>query len=340
MCGIAGIVSRDGKLPIRESIRNMTEVLKHRGPDDEGYLLADPKSGTVIRAGGDSTPGEVYKSNLPYAPEIDIKQAGLTGNPFTLAFGHRRLSIIDLSAAGHQPMCNREKKLWIVYNGEVYNYLELRKELESYGYSFFSNSDTEVLLAAYQHWGPLALPRLVGMFAFAILDLNERRMFLVRDFFGVKPLYYSIWNGGFAFASEIKSLLELPAVGRQVDPQRLYEFLRFGYTDHGAGTLFASIRQVPAAHYVVLPLADDAIRDPVRYWDLDLSRSSNLSFQEAKNRAREEFFKNVHLHLRSDVPVGSALSGGVDSSSIVSAMRHMKQSDLDLHTFSFISADP
>jgi asparagine synthase (glutamine-hydrolysing) len=340
MCGIAGVMNRDGRPALRGCIRRMTQVLRHRGPDDEGYLLVAPESGKLIRAGGSDTPDEVYRSAFPYSPNVQIGQAVLDGAPFTIALGHRRLSIIDLSPAGHQPMCNRDGTLWIVYNGEVYNYQELRKELESCGCRFASNSDTEVVLAAYEHWGPPMLRRFVGMFAFAVLDLPKRRLLLGRDCFGIKPLYYTAWDGGFGFASEIKSLLELPTVGRQVDPQRLYEFLRFGLTDYGEGTLFASIRQVPAAHYLSISLEDRTPPDPVRYWDLDLTRSSNLSYREAANRAREEFSRNVQLHLRSDVPLGSALSGGVDSSSIVSVMRWMKQGDLDLHTFSFISSDP
>ena len=339
MCGIAGIVGSEGRSTISESIRRMTEALRHRGPDDEGYLLAHTRFGAILKAGGKDTPAAVFGGPLPYAPAVDIRSHRETV-PYDIALGHRRLSIIDLSPAGHQPLSNREGTLWIVYNGEIYNYLELRGELESRGYSFFSNSDTEVLLTAWQHWGVEALRRLTGMFAFAILDLRKRQIFLARDFFGIKPLYYARWQGGFAFASEIKALLRLSSVHRQVDPQRLFDYLRFGLTDHGESTLFSSVRRLPAGHCLFLPLEEGRRPKVVRYWEPTVSDRSDLSFEEATQEVREAFLQNVRLHLRSDVPVGSALSGGIDSSSIVSAMRRVKQADLDLHAFSFISTDP
>jgi asparagine synthase (glutamine-hydrolysing) len=227
----------------------------------------------------------------------------------------------------------------IVFNGEIYNYLELRAELEAQGHIFFSNSDTEVLLTAYNQWGVDCLNRLVGMFAFAILDTQERKLLLARDFFGIKPLYYTLWQGGLAFASEIKPLLELPGVSRRVNPQRLYDYLRFGITDHGGETLFANINQLPSAHYLEVNLDTPKRVEPVRYWQVDLSERIELSFEEAANQLRELFLESVNLHLRSDVPIGTALSGGIDSSAIVMAMRYL-QPNLELHTFSYVASDP
>jgi asparagine synthase (glutamine-hydrolysing) len=178
------------------------------------------------------------------------------------------------------------------------------------------------------------------MFGFVILDTRERRLFLARDFFGIKPLYYTVVREGFAFASEIKALLELPGVSRTVNPERLYFYLRYGLTDHGSETLFADVLQLPAAHYLEVSLDAPWQARPVRYWDVDLSQRSELPFEEAAERLRELFLENVRLHLRSDVPVGAAISGGIDSSAIVMAMRYLQGKHLELHTFSYIADDP
>jgi len=174
------------------------------------------------------------------------------------------------------------------------------------------------------------------MFALAILDVQTRKLFLARDFFGIKPLYYTYYRSGIAFASEIKALLTLPGVSRQVNPQRLYDYLCDGLTDHGEETLFADIRQLPAAHYMQVSLENPRVAQPVRYWQVDLHQGTALSFDAAADRLRELFLESIRLHLRSDVPVGAALSGGIDSSSIVMAMRYLEP-DLDIHAFSYVA---
>lgn len=290
--------------------------LKHRGPDDQGYLLF-------------SSDGAKVGHTWPY-------QNGVAG----VVLLHRRLSILDMSENGWQPMVSTDGRYYIVFNGEIYNYLELRQELHALGYQFRSHSDTEVLLAAYAQWGSQALVRLIGMFSFAVLDTRARRLFLARDVFGIKPLYYAFGPDGFAFASEIKALLELPWVSRRVNPDRLYLYLRFGATDHGSETLFTDIRQLPPAHYLEVSLDAPWPVRPVRYWQVDLSQRLELSFEEAAERLRELFLESVRLHLRSDVPVGAALSGGIDSSSIVMAMRYLQGKNLELHTFSYVPDDP
>lgn len=315
----------------------MTNTLRHRGPDDEGYLIADLALSKKQVLGGRDTPDNVFASTLPYAPKLKIDSAVAGAQELQLAFGHRRLSIIDLSPAGHQPMCNKKGTLWVVYNGEIYNYPELRVELENHGYTFQSSSDTEVLLTAYDHWGTGALNRFVGMFAFAILDMPKKKVFLARDFFGIKPLYYSLLHKGFAFASEIKALLELPQVHRSVNPQRVYDYLRFSLTDQGEETLFSQVFQVPAAHYLELSLDNPKAIKSVRYWDVTDHHKSAVSFIEAAGAVRSLFLDSVKLHMRSDVPVGSALSGGIDSSSIVMAMRRLLGDAANLHTFSYIA---
>ena len=256
-----------------------------------------------------------------------------------LGLGHRRLAIIDLSPAGRQPMATADGQYVLTYNGEIYNFQELRRELEALGYQFRSRTDAEVLLYAYAEWGAAVLTRLNGMFAFAIFNGIEKKLFLARDFFGIKPLYY-IWDGTtFAFASEIKALLALPGVARRVHPRRLFDYLCFGLTDHGAETLFADVRQLPAAHHMEVCLQEGGVGQPQRYWHVDLQQRTDLSFGAAAAQVRELFLQNVRFHLRSDVPVGSCLSGGIDSSSIVLAMRQLEGPTLVLHPFSAVFAD-
>lgn len=315
MCGLAGLYIPDGAVEPKLAHR-LGVSLKHRGPDDEGFLGWNP--GTAPRLVRD-----------PHA--VGAASCWLV---------HTRLSIIDTSAAGWQPMASADGRYFIVFNGEIYNFLELRQELEELGHTFRSRSDTEVLLAAFIQWGKDALRRLVGMFAFAVLDTAKRRLFLVRDFFGIKPLFYTHWNGGFAFASEIKTLLCLPGMAPGIQPQRLYEFFRFGLTDRGGATLFEGIEQLPPAHFLDLSL--DRLKDarPVPYWRPRRDVACRLSFEDAAEKLRALFLDSVRLHLRSDVPIGATLSGGIDSSATVMAMRRIQGDDLDLHTFSYIADDP
>jgi len=314
VCGIAGLIAPDGLDAADGWPQRVIRRLEHRGPDDYGWLVL---AGDAVRLGRDA------------ACHVD-------GQAFLM---NRRLAILDLSEAGWQPMTAANGRYAIVYNGEIYNFVELRCELEALGHTFRSGSDTEVLLAAYIEWGPRALTRLVGMFAFAILDTHKRTVFLARDFFGIKPLYYATPGNAFAFASEIKALLDLPGVSRRVDPQRLYHYLRFSIVDHRDGTLFADVRQLPAAHYMEIPLDNPRCARPVRYWRLTSGQRRDLSFKQAAARFRDLFLENIRLHLRSDVPVGVALSGGIDSSAVIMAMRQIQGPSLELHSFSYIAEE-
>ncbi|MDY7010243.1 MAG: asparagine synthase (glutamine-hydrolyzing) [Planctomycetota bacterium] len=329
MCGFLGIRHSDNKpIDLRVLVRSLNRI-RYRGPDDEGYLLADISAATAVSLAGDDTEPSLK------LPSID----SFSGKQFDMAWGFRRLSILDPSPAGHQPMSTPDGRYHIVFNGEIYNYLELRAEMEDMGYRFRSRSDTEVLLAACACWGKAALNRLVGMFAFCLLDMKKRSLLLARDFFGIKPLYYTFWEGGFAFASEIKALVELPHVRRAINPGPLYDYIRFGITDYGGETMLEGIRQVPAAHYIeISPDRPDNIK-PVRYWRVNTDQTAEISFETAAGRMRELFMENVGLHLRSDVSVGAAMSGGIDSSAIVMAMRRLQGNSLDLHTFSYIAED-
>lgn len=228
----------------------------------------------------------------------------------------------------------------IVYNGETYNYVELRAELEGLGHTFRSASDTEVVLEAVAEWGPGAFSRLNGMFACALFDREERRILLARDPFGIKPLYYA-WDGdALVFASEIAAMFEFRGLTRAVDPAAYHRFLTTVSTDSGSGTLFRDIRRVPAAHYLEVRLDDPRSARTERYWTLDLERHAALGPEAAATAVRDAFLEGVRLQLRSDVPLGFALSGGMDSSSIVMAARTVLGRSAELHTFSFIPDDP
>jgi asparagine synthase (glutamine-hydrolysing) len=300
----------------------MGRLLRHRGPDDEGYLVA----GTTGTAwfGGEDTPRAVLESDVPYAPRVRVDAAGrLSGG---VVLGHRRLSILDLSPHGHQPMVYRSR-YWIVFNGEVYNYVELREELQERGHVFLSGSDTEVVLAAYAEWGPDCLQRFNGMWALAILDAQRKELFLARDRFGVKPLYYRVEGGRLAFASEIKAFAALSDWRARANVARLLDFLVWSVTDHTADTMFEGVRQLPAGHLMTCGLRGMFDRGevvvegqlvPQRWYTV--GPADSLGPAERDEQLRVALTESVRLRLRADVPVGSCLSGGLDSSTIVCLM--------------------
>lgn len=315
MCGIAGILYHKGQNVEASWLKLLSDRLDHRGPDDAGYL-GWPKSGRALVS---ESPDKVAGSRL--------------------ALLHRRLSIIDLSKAGWQPMQSEDGAYSIVFNGEIYNFVELREELEKEGHRFDSHSDSEVLLRAYMHWGQGMLTRLVGMFAFAILDLRRGCLFLARDFFGIKPLYYCATPDAFGFASETTTLLEFTGVSRRARADRLYSYLRFGTTDYGGDTFWVDIHQLPPAHYIEVSLDTPSVPTAQRYWRIPSYEPLEISFQEAADRFRHLLQESVRLHLRSDVPVGTCLSGGLDSSAITMLMRNVLGNGGDVRSFSFIATD-
>jgi len=237
----------------------------------------------------------------------------------------RRLAIIDLDARANQPMASADGRFWLTYNGEIYNYLELRDELAQRGVSFVTQSDSEVLLQAYATWGEAALERLRGMFALVIYDRQRQRLFAARDRFGIKPLYYFVSPRGVAFASEIKQLIDLPGFSRRLNLARAVDYLDVGFTDHTEETLFADARQLRGGQCLAIDLRDwrpEAVRVR-RYYELPRQPLEKMSEAEAAQRFGELFTDSVRLHLRSDVRVGSCLSGGLDSASIVAVMARL-----------------
>lgn len=319
MCGISALIRLSHGHITTKMIRAMTDIIKHRGPDDEGFLLVSSNLNTVIPFGGPCTPEQVYQSQLPYTPrsnhEITSKQ--FPSSDISILLGHRRLSIVDLSAAGHQPMNLPLGNVWITYNGEIYNYLEIRQELEALGYLFYSKSDTEVILAAYKHWGSDCLNKFNGMFAFILIDLDQKRFFVTRDRFGVKPLYFWQSPAGFlAFASEIKQFMTLPGWQADVNISRAIDYLAYGLTDFSNETLFSKVFQLKGGEYMECSLNISTTPAIKRWYQLN-KQPCQLSFEEASHKFYTLFEDAVQLRLRADLDIGSCLSGGLDSSAIV-----------------------
>jgi asparagine synthase (glutamine-hydrolysing) len=318
MCGITGLWNLDPHRWIAPAlVQTMTTTLRHRGPDDEGYLFANPQTGALLLAGGATTDPALQ---LPAVQTLH----GATG--YNFAFGFRRLAILDLSPAGHQPMSTVDGRYWMVYNGEIYNYRELRTELGTLGCSFRSGTDTEVILNAYAMWGEGCLGRFNGMWAFALWDTVTQRLFCARDRFGVKPFYY-LWDGArFAFASEIKALLHLPDVVWQPNDALIFDYLRYGRTDHTLETFFQQIHQLSPGHTLTVDATGHPAVRP--FYTLDLDQPLlDITSEQAAARFSELFEDAVRLRLRSDVPVGTCLSGGLDSSSIVCVANRLLQHD-------------
>lgn len=251
--------------------------------------------------------------------------------------GHARLSIIDLSDNGNQPMTSSCGNFILVFNGEIYNYKEIRLILESKGVSFFSDSDSEVLLQSWIYWGKSSIKKFQGMFAFVILDIKNQKLFCVRDAFGIKPFYYCLQeNYGFCFSSEIPPILDLMPNCGEPNLQVSYSYLSDGFYDNTNETFFKNVYQLLPGNMIEIRLFKKIDFEINKWWNPDINIKYNISFEEASLKFRELFFESIKLHLRSDVPIGAALSGGLDSSSIVCAMKTVNP-NLRLNTFSFIS---
>lgn len=325
MCGIVGLWNLKGKPADLRTFRRATSLVRHRGPDDEGYLLVHSSKGQAIPAGGrDSDPA------LHLPPLEDLRPQG-----FDLVLGFRRLAILDLTPSGHQPMANEDGRLWVVLNGEIYNYLELRELLASKGHTFRSQSDTEVLLHGYEEYGEGILELLNGMFAFALWDGNSRTLFCARDRLGIKPLYCFRDSETFILASEIKAILFLRPDLRSPHYAYMRDFLQSGLLDHDQLTLFERIHQIRPAHYLKISPRTCHLQ---RYWDFDQERAhSRYDYSHPEETLRFLLRDAVRLQLRSDVPVGTCLSGGLDSTSVVALATSM--SSARLKTFSSVYAE-
>lgn len=239
-----------------------------------------------------------------------------------VGLAHRRLSIIDLSNLAAQPMPNEDETLWLVFNGEIYNFSELREELLRAGHTFRSQTDSEVILHAYEEWGPECVNRFNGMWAFALYDETEELLFCSRDRFGIKPFYYTVTDGAFLFASEIKALLVWPSVGNRPNDARLVDYLAWGVLDHTPETMFAGVFQLPPAHSMVVRKGEP--EEPIPYWELTISgEQTGINDNKAAVHLQALLLDAIRLRLRSDVPVGTCLSGGIDSSTITAQINDL-----------------
>ena len=293
MCGIVASASSSGPVS-SELVKQMRDCMQHRGPDDCGLWSA--ADGSVV-------------------------------------LGHRRLTVIDLTWGGHQPMSDSAGDLQVVFNGEIYNYQQLREELCRAGHGFRSSSDTEVLLAAYRAWGPACLDRLNGMFAFAIYDHPGRRLFVARDRAGEKPLYYRHEAGRLALASELKALVADPAMPRVLNRESLDLYLAFGYVPHDR-CILRGVRKLPAAHALIYDVPSDTLRT-WQYWSLpEPCSAGRVDEEELLDRLERLLLDSVALRLVADVPVGVMLSGGIDSS-LVTAMAARTRPRVRTFTISF-----
>ncbi|MEM7039140.1 MAG: asparagine synthase (glutamine-hydrolyzing), partial [Bacteroidota bacterium] len=280
MCGIIGQLNRDKRIDEAEFTR-MRDTLIHRGPDDAGNWF------------------------------------NAQGN---VALGHRRLSFLDLSEAGRQPMTNEDNSLWLTFNGEIYNYVELRETLLQKGHTFRSTSDSEVLLHGYEEWGTGLFNRLKGMFAFGIYDDRKGELILVRDRFGIKPLYYHHAPGRFIFASEIKGIVACSDVKPELDTTSMWDYFAFRYVP-SPKSIWKNVAKVPPAHYLRFRMGKAP--EVVEYWTVPIGekRQDTKALAEEMEALLQE---SVKQHIRADVPVGSFLSGGYDSSALVYFLHRLK----------------
>ncbi len=292
MCGICGIFNTDGRPIDKNILHSMTDSLRHRGPDDEGYYIGDG-----------------------------------------IGLGFRRLSIIDLQT-GHQPLSNEDRSLWVVFNGELYNYRELRASLESRGHRFATKSDTETIVHLYEDEGDECVNNLRGMFAFAVWDGRRKRLFCARDRFGIKPFYYSLRGTQFVFGSEIKSVLRMPSIPREIDPVALDSYFAYGYI-LGDMSVFTAVRKLPAAHTMTIEHSRNPVPVIRRYWDIRFEQDEENTESQWEETIVKTLSDSVQHHMMSDVPLGAFLSGGIDSSSVVALMSEHSPQPIKTFTIGF-----
>lgn len=320
MCGILAIINSKEHRYRSQDLISACNIIRHRGPDDEGFLTWSDNEDVQVWAGQDTaTSTRQHWQYEALSPDKD----------FRVGFGHRRLSIVDLSPTGHQPMTFKEAGLTITFNGEVYNYLEVRDELKKLGHTFVTQSDTEVILHAWAEWGAECLQKLNGMFVFIILDYKKNRLYAVRDRFGVKPLYYYNDDSGvIVLASEIKQIRTLKGFKTSLNEKIAKQFLATGAVDHNNHTFDTQVNYVAPGHYMYVDLSKDRRQPQLVQWYELKPKKWTGSWDEAVTQFRSILTDAIRLRLRADVTVGSCLSGGLDSSSIVCITADlMKQKD-------------
>ena len=298
MCGITGFFSKTQNFSSL-NFSKANNIIRHRGPDDYGYITIDNSLNVT----------EYFDENLE-----NIKEK----NKIIGAFGFRRLSIIDISKKGHQPMSDIKKNIWVIFNGEIYNYVELREELIDLGYEFKTRTDTEVILNSYKEWGNKCVLKFNGMWSFSILDIGNKQLFCSRDRLGIKPFYYSINDKRFIFSSEIKQILEYQNNKCALNEKLLFDFLAFGaYGNHSNETYFENILKLEAGCSLIYDINKNNITT-YKYWDIEnIKTIENNDENKVFKKIKSLLTDSIKIRLRSDVPIGTALSGGLDSSGIV-----------------------
>ncbi len=319
MCGIAGIISKTNTASLKDSVFAMSQAIKHRGPDGEGFaFFSETKS---VPAYSDETPLINKESNsFLFNPSVSLQNID-TG--FNLALAHRRLSIIDLSDAGHQPMCDTTGDYWITFNGEIFNYIELKEDLINKGHIFVTHTDTEVVLASYKEWGFECLQKFNGMFAFALHDKKNNQLFCARDRVGVKPFYYSNTTNSFSFASEYKAFIKSKLIKFEINEIQEFDFIVNGNLENTEQSLFSGISELKPSHYLVYNLSSHSFK-LTNYYSLPTKLIISKSETEIIQSIEVKLVKSIQLRLRSDVEVGSCLSGGIDSSIIAGIVKQLQ----------------
>lgn len=329
MCGIAGIItSRNNVFNISEKIKTMSAAIAHRGPDGEGFILASPQQ--VIPYFGNVSKS-FSRKDLPYAPSSDLENL----QDAFLAFAHRRLSIIDVTETGHQPMCNADKKHWITFNGEIYNYIELKEELAKLGHHFVSGSDTEVILASYKEWGTNCVKRFNGMWAFCLYDIEKEICFASRDRLGVKPFYCVHNDSFFAFASEQKAFVKAGLIKAEINGASLHNYLVNGLLETAPTNFFENVIELFPGQNLIYSIKNSSVEVEQYYVITETRDNEELSDAELISKIEETLYNAVKVRLRSDVEVGACLSGGIDSSVLCGLMSDILQSPIYCFTSVF-----
>ncbi len=319
MCGIAGIISKTNKLAHIEDLFAMNRAIKHRGPDGEGFTFISKEKSVPVYT--DETPLVNKESNsFLFNPRTSLQNFAQS---FKVGFAHRRLSIIDLSESGHQPMCDTVGEYWITFNGEIFNYIELRDELKLKNHVFVTQTDTEVIIEAYKEWGIDCLQRFNGMFSFALFDKKNNQVFCARDRVGVKPFYYCDTPDAFSFASEYKAFIKSGIVPFEINETQQFDFIVNGNLENTDQSLFKGIVELKPAHYLVYNLSTHVFKT-TKYYALPQKSLNLKSDNELIHAIEEKLVNAIKLRLRSDVEIGSCLSGGLDSSIIAGIVKHLQ----------------
>lgn len=329
MCGILTYYKKQGlfKEDILKAQKSLN-LIRHRGPDGEGIVLINTRTGVYKVIKTDETPNEITDWSLVN---------NIIDGEFDLLFGHRRLSIIELSSAGHQPMMD-DLGNWITFNGEIYNYLEIKEELKLLGAVFKTNSDTEVILKSYQYWGTNCLSKFNGMWSFVIFNNQSKSLFVSNDRFGVKPLYYTEDSDSIIMVSEPKQIFAFPGKLNSYNQNTIHDFLNFGYLDHNLETFYNELNRFPNSSYCEINPSNDSdkLTSTIKNYYTLPNEIANLDFNSAKEKFRYLLQDSVKLRMRSDVPYAFALSGGLDSSAILySAYNINKEQRINLNIESF-----